>query len=154
MTQTAAQPIRETLVDGSQYITRAWRNYLFSVQNVANTASQVLRSITLSGQSASIFPTPIPIGTITAGFYQVSVYELVTVSAPASSLTVTIGWTDAGLACTRVVPALVNGLAGANTSLVFPIHCDNDSPITYQVAYASTPAGLMVYALGVLVEAL
>ena len=156
MSISAPQPIREELVDSDRFITRSWRNYLFAVQTVTETSAQVLPAVTLNAQHAAIASTPVPTSALTAGYYRVSVYAVITTAATtSSSLTLSVRWTDAGgLLCQQLLPALTTNVVGAVSTLTFPIHIDSTSPISYAVAYASNVAGQMTYNFGILVESL
>lgn len=150
-----SQPIRDALVDKAGFLVRSWRNYFFALQGVGQASPQVLQTASPSTQTAAIPPTPLPLPSISSGYYRVNVYETITLPAGvSSSLQVTIGWTDNGTASTRALSALTTNTIGANDSTTFPIHVDNNSPITYAVAYASNPASTMTYNIGVLLEAL
>lgn len=156
MSIIVAPPTRVPPLDGlPNPFAREWRNYLLILQNIGQASPQILQEVSLVAQTTAIATTPLALPGITSGFYRVSVYYIVTIAgAVSSSLQVTIGWTDAGGPRSRVMTALVNGVVGVNDSLEFPIHTDDNSPITYATAYASNAANQMTYNLGVIVEAL
>ncbi len=156
MSTIVAPPTRVPPLDGlPNPFTREWRNYLQTLQNVGQASPQILQETSKVAQTASIATTPLTLPSISAGYYRVSVYELITAAAvTSSSLQVTIAWTDQALAVTRTLPAITSNLLAASDGTSFPIHVDNASPITYTVTYASNGAGQMTYNLGVLVEQL
>lgn len=156
MSVIVAPPTRVPPLDGlPNPFAREWRNYLLVIQNVGQASPQILQEVSLVNQTTAISTTPLALPSITSGFYRVSVYYIVTIAgAVSSALTVTVGWTDASGPRNRVIPTLVNGAVGANFSIEFPIHTDDNSPITYAAAYASNAANQMTYNLGVIVEAL
>lgn len=156
MTLLIAPPTRVPPLDGlPNPFAREWRDYLQTLQNVGQASPQILQEASIAGNTAAIPTTLLALPSVSAGFYRVSVYFLVTIPAGVtSSLQVTIGWTDHGLAASRVIPALVNGALAANGGDCIPLHVDDNSPITYTVAYASNPANQMTYDLGVIAEQL
>jgi hypothetical protein len=132
---------------------REWRNYLQDLQNVGQASPQILPETTKAAQTAAIATTPLPLPGISAGYYRVSVYQLITAPAvTSSSLQVTIGWTDQSLAVSRQLAAITSNTLAASDGIAFPIHVDNASPITYAVAYASNGANQMTYNIGILIE--
>lgn len=155
MTAIQAPPIREPAVDGSFFFTRAWRNFLLTLQTVGQSSPQILIEKSLQAQTAALVTTPLDLPKISAGYYRISVTELLTVAAlTSSSLQVTIGWTDGAAPRSRILPALTGNTVGENDAVSFPIHVDDNSPITYAAAYASNGANQMTYNLGVIAEAL
>lgn len=156
MTLLVSPPTRVPPLDGlPNPFAREWRNYLLSLQNVGQASPQILQETSVEAQTAAITTTPLALPAISAGFYRVSVYYVTTTAAGvSSSLTVTIGWTDNAQPTSRAFPALVNGALASNGGGDFLIHTDDNSPITYAVAYASNAANQMAYNLGVIVEAL
>lgn len=141
--------------DGKNFISVQWADWL--VQGLiprAQSSAQVLSGkVTKTAQSASISSTSIALPSIVAGLYRVSTYmRVTTVDAVSSSLTVTVGWTDGLVACTRSGVAMTGNTTGTNQGNVFTILSDASSPITYSTTYASNTPGQMVYKLTVLVE--
>lgn len=149
-----APPTRVPPLDGlPNPFAREWRNYLQTLQTVGQAAPQILQETAVQAQTAAITTTPITLPGISAGFYRVCVYFVITIAAAvSSSLTVTIGWTDNGNPSSRVIPALTTNTLGANGGQDMTIHVDNNSPITYAVAYASNAANQMTYNIGIVVE--
>lgn len=155
MTQSIFEnpPWRTQVLDPDGTLGRDYRNYLQTLQSVGQSSPQILGEKSESAKTAAISSTPIPLPSVGAGYYRVSVYELITIAAvTSSSLQVTIGWTDQTIPLTRVLPAITSNTLGANDGVTFPIHIDNASPITYAVAYASNGANQMTYNLGILIE--
>jgi hypothetical protein len=149
-----APPLRVPTVDPTFFLTREWRNFFLTLQNSTEASPQILQASTSTAQTAAIATTPLTLPAVSVGFYRLNVYLLVTAAAGVSgSAIITISWTDDGLTATKVIASPANTL-GANSSLTFPVHVDNDSPITYAVAYASNPSNALTYNLGIIAEAL
>lgn len=111
--------------------------------------------VNLTGQTAAIATTPIPLPTINGGAYRVTWYTRKTVADGfSSSLTITIGWTESGIAQTRVGAALATDTVLAIQSESVMFLNDQSTAITYAVAYASNTPNKMTYRLSVLVEEL
>lgn len=149
-----APPTRVPPLDGlPNPFAREWRNYFQELQNTGQAAPQILHEESQTAKTAAIATTPLPLPSVSAGYYRISVYQLITAAAvTSSSLQVTIAWTDQSLAVARTLPAITSNTLAANDEASFPIHVDNASPITYAVAYASNGVNQMTYNLGVLVE--
>lgn len=148
-------PWREKVLDPDETMGRAYRNYLQTLETRSNAAPQILQEVGLQTQTASIVTTPITLPALSAGFYRVSVYAVITVVAAVNSaLQVVISWTDNGNPSTQSTVILATNGLGDTISTAFPIHVDNNSPISYSVNYASNVANQMTYNLGVIVEAL
>ena len=110
----------------------------------------------IENQSAAIATTPLPIGDLPAGDYLVSYNaRKTTADGAASSLTVTIGWTDID-----GTSQIMSGAAMAVDNTITPqsntwiVSIANSSPITYATLYSSTTPGNMKYKLEVLVQRL
>ena len=115
----------------------------------------LLTPITLTGQAASIPLTPMPLPSLAPGPYRVSTYARVTVAdAVSSSLTVTLGWTETGLALTHSFAAMTGNTTATVDSQTWLIEIDQASPISYATTYASGTPGAMHYRLTLIVEAL
>jgi hypothetical protein len=148
-------PIRDAFVDSQNYIVRSWRNFLLTLQTSTQSAPQIIDETSQSAQTAAITTTTLPLPVVTSGFYRLSVYLLITTkAATSSSAQVTLGWTDDGIPITLSLPALTTNVQGAVTASTITIHVDDNSPVTYAVAYASNLANTMTYNVGVVTEVL
>jgi hypothetical protein len=154
-TIVAAPPYRAPFTDKQGMLTREGKNYLLSLQAQGQASPQILAAPThLTAQAASITTTPIPLPGLSTGFYRLSVYQqILTADGVSSSLTTTLGWTNHGVAQTKALPAMTGNTTATNDGLVFPVHVDNASPITYATAYVSNTPGSMTYELTVSIEA-
>lgn len=108
--------------------------------------------IDATGQAAAIATTNAVV-TTAAGTYRVS-YALAKtiVDGAASSTTVTIGWTENGVAKTHSFAAFTTDTTTAVDSGTWTLHADGNTPITYAVAYSSTTPGKMHFDLHLPVE--
>lgn len=150
------QSVRDAKGQQHYLMTGTFLNWLQnSLVPPVQTSTQLIgSSVTLTGKSASIPTTPIPLPSLASGLYRVSWYLRDTTSAGVSSSTqVTIGWTETGTA-QSFVGALVNGnttttIDSASSPL---IQVDQAASITYAIAYNSNPAGAMVFSFRLAVE--
>jgi hypothetical protein len=93
--------------------------------------------------------------TTTAAMHRVSYGLLRTVDdTVASSLTVTIAWTQNGVARSHAFDALTELVAVNTQSQSFPFYADANTPVTIAVAYASTTPNKATYDLRGSVEQL
>ena len=98
-----------------------------------------------SAQTATLAATTIRT-TIMQAVYEVGYYiRKTTADGVSSSLTVTLAWTENGVAQARVFAALTTDTTAANQSDVIPILADQATAITIAIAYASNTPGQMVY---------
>lgn len=143
-------PYREPLVDPTTgLVTARWQIY-FRDLDIAQDAAQrvVIAPVSLATQSASIGATPIPTAALAPGLYVVQTYmRITTPGAVSSSLTVTVSFTDGGIACSMSGAALTSNTTASVQGNVFPIRIDQATPITYATTYASNAVGQMVYSL-------
>jgi len=122
------------------------------VQAIAQ-APQFFPSVALTGQSASISTTPIPLPSLLTGLYRLTYYaRITTIDAVSSSLTVTLTWTDGAVSPTLAGAAMTGNTTTTVQSGSAMIHLDAASPISYATTYASNTPGAMKYALYILVE--
>ena len=155
MTLVVSPPTRVPAVDTERYFQREWRDYLLTLQGLAGAAPQVLFTLSLTNQHASIVTTPLTLPAVTAGYYRISLYQTITtVDAVSSSLGTTVAWVDGGAVKSFATAAMTGNTLATNDSLVRLIHIDNASPITYATLYASNTPNVMRYALGIVTEAI
>lgn len=103
--------------------------------------------VQLTNQTASIGTTAFPTASLAAGLYALQWYLQVTTPAGvSSSAQVTVSWTS-----NANTPTKVGATNNGNTATTYEsngvalIHIDAASPVSYAIAYASNPAGAMVY---------
>lgn len=140
-------PYDTDLVDTSRLITSVWSRWILTLITRIQQTPQTLKIVSLTAQNASIGTTAIPIGSQLAGLFFVSWYVRVTTAAGATSaVQVTIGHTDGGVSCAQSGTNLTG-----NTTSTFEsggpllVRADQAIAPTYQITYASNPAGAMRY---------
>lgn len=110
--------------------------------------------VQLTGQHATIVTTA-AFTTLTAGRYRISYYLRKTAAdGVSSSLTVTLGWTESGIALSESGAALATDTTAAQQSGEKVVDVDAAVDITYAVLYASNTPNQMVYRLTINVEQL
>jgi hypothetical protein len=131
-----------------------WYRWLSVIRALVGAAAQRLgNDIVLLDQAAAIPTTPWPLPPLTRGLYRVSAYgRVATAGSTSSSITVTIGWTERGVALTTSSPALTTNSLTATLLWSVPILIDGNTPITYAVDYKSTGGTQMRYDLGLAIE--
>lgn len=135
-------------------ITETWRLWLVSVLTYILFGIIQASSVSRDTQGAAIVTTAMYTPSKT-GLYRISWYLRITRAATtSSSATVTIGWTDAGQACTSAGAAVVGNTVTTVQSGSIVVSADSLTDLTYAVAYASVGATSMQYKLRVSVEAI
>src|SRR3990167_3174871 len=135
----------------SRYMSDDFANWLLELTTRLNSSPESIgNGIELTGQGASIGATAAYTPS-SEGYYRVSVYARVTTAAvTSSSLTVTIAWTDGGIAVSKAAAAITgNTTASEIDPFVFLLRADQATAITYATTYASNGAGEMKYMLTV-----
>ena len=147
-------PTGAALIDQARKtVTFVWSRWFTAVRAAMNKRAEVVGSIALTAQTASIASTTLPTSLLVHARYRVSFQVRVTTAAATSSaIQVTIGWTDGGVAQTHVGTNLTGNLTTTRESAVIVIRCDSASAITYTTTYASNPAAAMAYQLDAIVE--
>jgi hypothetical protein len=160
MSTPASPPFQASVIETDEnsatrrdpfFMAKGWQQWFIDLLARVGSALQLLAVVTLPAPSgASIPATGIPLGNPSAGLYQVSWYARITTAAGvSSSLTVSIGWVEHGVALGFSGPALTgNTVTSVQTGTVL-VQIDANSAITYSTIYASNPAGVMRYALTV-----
>lgn len=138
------------------YISEDWFGWLRTlIGRVDSTPQRQNKATRLQNQGAAIPLTSLALGTLAPGLYRVNVRARITQAATVnSSLNVTIGWADGGAACTKSFSAAMVGNTTGTTGEPFSllIRIDQNTPITYQTAYASVGGTPMQYELEIVVE--
>lgn len=150
-----ANPRRQRYIDKKEQdpleglIGDAWRDYLTQQALDLSNALTSVNTASVATQGASIAATDFSGGGLAAGLYQVAVYAAITqASGATSSLTVTIGWTDLGIAKSYTAPAITgNTTATTQPDTALLIRSDGATPITYSTVYASAGVPAMLYDL-------
>lgn len=149
-----APPPLELIERKDGRLSRVGQQWFLSLTQALQQATTTLKSVSLTAQSASLTTTTVPLGTFAAGLYRVTYYARVTTAAGvASSLDVTVGWTDGAVPCSVTSAAMTGNTTSTVQSGSVLVHVDANGPITYATTYASNPASAMVYRLDLAVEA-
>lgn len=151
----AAPPIQTPLADSPRelLITKVWANWLRSLIDRAEVAAYEVKTVQLTGQTASIGLTSLI--ALASGLYRVSYrFRVTTAATTSSSLQVTITTTDGGITVTQSSAAYTGNATNAPQSGVFIVQVDASSPLQYSTTYASSGATAMAYALDLIVEVL
>lgn len=136
---------------------RSFFTWLAALVLRVNLSPERVGLVRLATQAAAIATVAIPIVPVEqpleAGLYRVSWYARITRAATASSsLTVTIGWTDGGVACTASGAAMTGNTTGTVQSGSLLVRADASSTLTYAAAYATSGATTMQFGLELVVE--
>jgi hypothetical protein len=149
----APAPINDEVVGKEGKLTLPWLNYLNRLPPTLYAIPSRLNVVALTAQGASISATSFSPGVLAAGLYRVSYYARCTTAAGVSSgLIVTFGWTDGGVACALASADMTGNTTATTQSGTSIIRIDAGSAITYATTYASNAAGVMRYALDVVLE--
>lgn len=132
----------------------SWIQYFTALVLSTSLSPIRLVSETLTAQDASIGATSLNIGTTSSGLFLVTARARISRAATTnSSLTVAIGWTEAGLNPTfTIIPAMTGNTTTTNDSGDVLVLIDAASPITYSTTYASTGATTMQYTVTFVVQ--
>ena len=146
------RPVVQQSITGR--VTQAMRYWLLAVADRINRTPEVVQTVTLTTQAASISATTISVLSLAAGVYRLSAAARITTAATtSSSLTLTFGWTQA-VACTASSAAITGNTTATTGSFVVVVRADEATALTYATTYASSGGTAMVYRLDVAVEQL
>ena len=141
-------PDRDPLVGDGGLLSEAWRRYLSKLPLTLGAAPMRVSDVALTGQGASIGATNMAPAGLPAGLYRATYYaRITTVGSVSSSLTVTLAWTDGGVACTFSGSAITGNTTATTQSGTQLIHIDRASAVNYSTTYASNAAGEMKHSL-------
>lgn len=144
-------PAGTRIVDPSGGLTlffqQVWETLRASFLVVAAAAT-----LQLTGQSAAIVTTAV-YTTLSAGLYRLSYYTRKTAAdGVSSSLTVTLGWVESGVALTEAQAAIATDAITAEQSISKLVWADANTDLTIAVAYASNTPAAMKYRIDALAE--
>lgn len=148
----APAPIRDDVLASLEVrkLSLTWIQWFTSAYTALKAAVRNIGSASLETQSASLSSTEIQAPALSAGLYQVSYAARITRAATSSSsLTVTILWTDGGVACSQSGAALTSNTTATQQSGFVLIQADANSTVRYSTTYASSGATTMQYQLAV-----
>ena len=125
-----------------------WVRWFNSLVQAFTVTPAKVGAVTASAQSAAIGTTAINTPSLSTGLYRLSVYARVTVAATtSSSLSVTIHWTDGGVACSATLGPVTGNLTTTVLQGQVIVNIDNATAISYSTSYASVGATAMQYKL-------
>jgi hypothetical protein len=125
------------------------------VKIIDQTPNQIVDPPSVTAQSAAIATTTLAPAQQIAGLYRVTWYARITTAAGvASSLTVTVGFSDHGQAMTFSGAAIAGNTVTSAQSESVMFYSDEFTAITYSTAYVSNPASAMEYQLFIVLEQL
>lgn len=148
----APAPIRDDVLSAkeSKKLSLTWIQWITGIYTALKAAVRNIGSVSVEAQSASISVTDIDTPTLSQGLYQVTYTARITQAATSSSsLTVTLAWTDGGVACSQSGVALTGNTTSTQQSGFLLIQADSGSVVRYSTTYASTGAQPMLYQLAV-----
>lgn len=135
-------------------IAPVWQRWYSALVLNVNAAPSQIGTVTLDAQAAAIVTEPIPLPlSLPEGLYRLTYYLRKTVVGSTSTLTVTLGWTDGGVACTQTFAALTTNTTSATQTNSVTVRSDAGAAFTYALAYGSTGTA-MQYAFDLRVEQL
>lgn len=149
MNTIANPPVTSSLIETNElnpqrrdpfYMAKGWIVWLFeSLVPRVQAASQYLITKTLTGQSASIGSTALALPVLAAGLYRISLYgRITTVDTVGSSLTVTAGWTEGGVAITASSAAATGNLTSTIALLSVLVSIDRATSLKYATTFTAT----------------
>jgi hypothetical protein len=134
--------------------TADWTRWLLALFGVVSSQPTVLGTrVNKTAQNASIGLTAFPTPALTGGLVRVSWYlRITTVDPVSSSVSVTIGYTESGLALSvTTTPLTSNTLASVLTGTAL-LMTDQASSVTYRTTSVSNTPGTMKYRFAAVVE--
>lgn len=136
------------------YISKYFLNWLQAVTGRIDACVRTLTPVVaLTGQTAAISVTPVPLGVLGPGRYRVGWFVHVTTPATTSSaVQVTIHYQHAGVGLTKVGASLTANTTATVEGDAAEIVIDGSSVISYSATYSSVGGTAMQFALVVTVE--
>lgn len=149
-TNSAPFPFSDAIVQaGTRLPTKAFIEWVTQLGIDVDAASaRVNDALTKTNQSASLGATALQSRSLSAGLYRVDTYARITQAATVnSSLTVTVGWTENGIALSKSFTAMTGNTTSTVDGNGLLIAIDAASPVTVSTTYASAGATAMTYRL-------
>jgi hypothetical protein len=141
-------------VDPDEYkMTSLWMQAFIHNQTAISAAPARLNSVEKRDQGASISATDMSGGSLAQGFYRVTWYATIRVAGDAaSSLIVTIDFTDRGQSKSFSSPSIAGSSTGTFAQGGGLVRADKVSPIRYSTTYAAGAGTPMKYDLVLVLE--
>lgn len=146
-------PSRDKLVTEARYPEAEFVRWMEqSLLPRVDAASASVESIEASGLTDAVTITPIGADQV-AGKYRFSIYlQVVSPAGVSSSLQVTLTWTYNGIVQSETFPLLNGNATTTHQGTVYSFDLDDAGPVSYAIAYASTPANALQYAYSLSLE--
>ncbi len=141
-------------VDPNEYrIDPLWAQALIQQQAAINASPSRVNTVQLKDQAASIAPTDMSGGVLAAGFYRAMWYATVSIAGDgASSVSVTLDFTDRGQAKSRTYSVIAGSSTGTFAQDGGVIRVDKASPVRYSTTYAAGGGTPLKYDLVLVLE--
>jgi hypothetical protein len=154
MPNGAPAPLRDPIARKSDgLMTAPWVTWFTQLTTDLDAAPERLDSVTVTGQTASISPTALDVGSLSQGLYRVTWRARITQAATvSSSLVVTVGYTESAITMSESGTAITGNTTSTVASGSFLVAVDQGTPITFSTTYASTGASVMAYTLTIVAE--
>jgi hypothetical protein len=134
----------------------AWVDYISKLVQTVQASATRISAASRTDEAAAISATDISNGGLKRGLYRVSYHaRIIQAASVSSSLTITISWTDGGVAQSQSGAAITGNTTATRSTPAegdFLIHADTSSPLRYATAYASVGGTEMHYRLDVVLE--
>jgi len=151
----APVPAFDRVADKDGVLTIPWREYMQRLPPMLDRSAVRIAEAALTSRGAAITATDFTGSDFPEGLYRVNFYTRITRAATtSSSLTVTIAWTDGGVAMSQASTALTANVVTAYRSETLVLWLDANTPVNYSTAYASVGATSMQYKLYLAMERL
>lgn len=152
-TNLSPPPLDTPIVDKLRLLTKTWNAYYLDRDQRIQAGSQLLQTVTLTGQSGAIGTTPFALGTVAAGLYRVSYHAKVTTAAStSSSLIVSVTYTRGGFTCVQAGAALIGNTTTTVDSASFLLRADAATAISYSTTYLSVGGTALTYEVDLIVQ--
>jgi len=131
-------PMREALVTGT-IMSNVWQRWFSRLPETLDSIPNITALVSLDTQAASIATTSL--GVWPRGLYRLSYYARITRAASvSSSLTITLAWTDGGIAMSLAGTAITGNTTSSYQTSNILVRSDASTAITYATTYASNAA--------------
>ena len=135
------------------HLTNSWIEWFTRLNLQVNSNPTRLNEVNLTAQSATIAATDFSGGSLNEGLYRLSYYTRITTAAgTSSSLTITLSWTESGVALSSAGAAITGNTTSTTQSGTILVFVDAASPVRYATTYVSVGAPAMVYRASFVIE--
>ena len=147
-------PLTDQVVHpGTGRMSDVWRQWFGRMPATLEAIPSLVNRVNLTDRPASITATNFTGVSLLAGAYRASYRIQITRAATvSSSLRVTFGWTDGGVAQSAVGALITGNTVTTGQSDTIVVRVDKGTNVTYAVTYASAGATSMKYAFSCSLE--